>query len=349
MMSYDMGFDKEQLLSVKVKGHAMKQTEDRNRPALVSLLKESPMIKDVAFSQNRMVSQDARQSWGREVKDENREVVIDVQVVTDNFLSVMGIAITEGRNFEPRDMQNPNGTIIYTETARRQCNLTMNTRIAWQKAPAEVVGFCEDIKMQPLQYETKPMAFYIYGENLYYPQLYVRTTGGADFETVKKHIEECFIKLAPQATPEEIQVEFFDEQLGREYEKEKELTRLVTVFSVVTILIALMGVFGLVFFETQYRRREIAVRRVHGATVRSILLMFVGQYARMVGIAFLFAAPVSYLIMQCWLQAYAYHIPLYWWVFAIALLIVLAVTSAIVLARSWRAAKEDPVNALYKE
>ena len=349
MMNYDMGFDKEQLLSVKVESHAMKQTEDRNRPALVSLLKESPMIKDVAFSQNRMVSQEARQSWGREVKDENREVIIDVQVVTDNFLSVMGIDITEGRNFEPRDMQNPNGTIIYTETARRQCNLTMNTRIAWQKEPAEVIGFCEDIKMQPLQYETKPMAFYIYGENLYYPQLYIRTTKGADLETVKKHIEDSFIKLAPQATPKEIQVEFFDEQLGREYEKEKELTRLVTVFSIVTILIALMGVFGLVFFETQYRRREIAVRRVHGATVRSILLMFVGQYARMVGIAFLFAAPVSYLIMQRWLQAYAYHIPLYWWVFAAALLIVLAVTSAIVLARSWRAAKEDPVNALYKE
>ena len=70
---------------------------------------------------------------------------------------------------------------------------------------------------------------------------------------------------------------------------------------------------------------------------------------RMVGIAFLFAVPVSYLIMQRWLQGYAYHIDLYWWVFALALLIVLAVTSSIVLARSWRAAKENPVEALYKE
>ena len=117
----------------------------------------------------------------------------------------------------------------------------------------------------------------------------------------------------------------------------------------VAILIALMGVFGLVFFETQYRRREIAVRRVHGAKIGQILQMFVGQYAKMVLVAFLFAVPVSYLIMQRWLQGYAYHIPLYWWVFALALLIVLAVTSAIVLARSWHAAKENPVEALYKE
>ena len=349
MMNYDMGFDKEQLLSVGVDNDAMKLTENRNRPTLVSLLKESPIIKDITFSQNRMVSQNARPGWGREVKGENREVVLGIQIVTDNFLEVMGIDITEGRNFEPRDMQNPNGSIIYTETARRLCNLTMDTPIEWQEGITEVVGFCEDVNMQPLQTATKPMGFYVVGGNVYYPQLYIRTTEGADFETVKKHIEDCFLKLAPQATSENIKVEFFDEQLGREYEKEKELTRLVTVFSIISICIALMGVFGLVFFETQYRRREIAVRRVHGASIKSILGMFVGQYAKMVGIAFLFAVPVSYLIMQRWLQGYAYHIPLHWWVFALALLIVLAITSIIVLARSWRAARENPVNSLYKE
>ena len=308
------------------------------------------MIQDVTFSQNRMVSHDARQGWGRDIIGENRDLSVEVQIVTPNFLEVMGIEITEGRNFESRDMQNPNGSVIYNETARRRYNLTMDTRVCYMgEEAAEVIGFCKDAKMQPLQYETEPMIFYLYGRNLYYPQLYIRTTEGTDFEAVKAYIEESILKLAPKAKPEDIKVEFFDEQLGREYEKEKELTRLVSVFSLVAILIALMGVFGLVFFETQYRRREIAVRRVHGAKISQILGMFVGQYARMVGIAFLFAVPVSYLIMQRWLQGYAYHIPLYWWVFALALLIVLAVTSAIVLARSWKAARENPVEALYKE
>ena len=351
MMNYDMGFNREYLISTELKADAMYITEDNQRPSLVSLLKESPMIKDIAFSQNRMVSKDARQGWGRTIEGEEHrgEVVVDVQIVTPGFLEVMGIEITEGRNFESRDMQNPNGTVIYNETARRMYNLTMETQIKWQRSVAEVAGFCKDTKMQPLQYKTEPMAFYIYGINLHYPQLYIRTTEGADFEAVKTYIEECILKLAPKAKPEDIKVEFFDEQLGREYEKEKELTRLVTVFSLISILIALMGVFGLVFFETQYRRREIAVRRVHGAKIGQILQMFVGQYAKMVLVAFLFAVPVSFLIMSRWLQGYAYHIPLYWWVFALALLIVLAVTSTIVLARSWRAAKENPVEALYKE
>ena len=350
MMNYEMGFNREHLLSAKLEGQAMSPTEDGQRPALVSLLKESPMIQDVTFSQNRMVSHDARQGWGRDIIGENRDLSVEVQIVTPNFLEVMGIEITEGRNFESRDMQNPNGSVIYNETARRRYNLTMDTRVCYMgEEAAEVIGFCKDAKMQPLQYETEPMIFYLYGRNLYYPQLYIRTTEGANFEAVKAYIEECILKLAPKAKPEDIKVEFFDEQLGREYEKEKELTRLVSVFSLVAILIALMGVFGLVFFETQYRRREIAVRRVHGAKISQILGMFVGQYARMVGIAFLFAVPVSALVMLRWLQGYAYHIDLYWWVFALALLIVLAVTSAIVLARSWRAAKENPVEALYKE
>ena len=212
-----------------------------------------------------------------------------------------------------------------------------------------MVGFCEDVKMQPLQKATRPTAFYVSGRDPRFFTAYIRTTENVDLDVLKAHIESSFAKLDPQVKPEQLKIQSIDEQLSREYEQEQELTRLISVFSIVAILIALMGVFGLVFFETQYRRREIALRRVHGAQISEILRMFVMQYARMVGVAFLFAVPVSYLIMSRWLEGYAYHIPLYWWVFALALLIVLAVTSAIVLARSWKAARENPVNALYKE
>ena len=212
---------------------------------------------------------------------------------------------------------------------------------------AEVIGICKDFKFRPLQYENSAFAFCVREHTGYLTQLYVRTIPGADIEAVRKHIKQCVTKMGDDA--DKVIIEFFDEELGRQYEKEKELNRLITIFSLISICISLMGVFGLVFFETQYRRREIAVRRVHGAKIGQVLQMFVGQYARMVLVAFLFAVPVSYLIMQRWLQGYAYHIPLYWWVFALALLIVLVVTSTIVLARSWRAAKENPVEALYKE
>jgi putative ABC transport system permease protein len=318
----------------------------------VSLLNESPMIKDVAFSYQNIVSDGWRTSNDYEVIGEDRKIRMDLQEVTPNFLEVMGIGITEGRNFESHDMQNPQGAVIYPEFAKRKYDLTMETRMNLSSqtgGDTRLVGFCEDVKMQPLQKTTRPTAFYVSGRDPRFFVAYIRTTENADLDVLKTHVESSFAKLDPQVKPEQLKIQSIDEQLGREYEKEKELTRLITVFSLISILIALMGVFGLVFFETQYRRREIAVRRVHGAQISQVLGMFVGQYVKMVLIAFLFAAPVSYLIMSRWLEGFAYHIPLYWWVFLIALAIVLAVTSAIVVARAYRAAKEDPVNALYKE
>ena len=352
MTHYDIGINKKHLIAVELEPAAAKLTNKANRPALISLINESPMIKDVAFSYQNIVSNGWRTSNDYEVIGENRKIRMDLQEVTPNFLEVMGIGIIEGRNFESHDMQNPQGAVIYPEFAKRTYNLTMGTRMnlsSQSGGDTRLVGFCEDVKMQSLQNATRPTAFYVSGRDPRFFVAYIRTTENADFETVKAHIESSFAKLDPQVKPEHLKMQTSDEQLGREYEKEKELTRLVSVFSLVAILIALMGVFGLVFFETQYRRREIAVRRVHGAKIGQILGMFVGQYAKMVLVAFLFAVPVSYLIMQRWLQGYAYHIPLYWWVFFIALAIVLAVTSTIVLARSWKAARENPVEALYKE
>ncbi len=194
----------------------------------------------------------------------------------------------------------------------------------------------------------QPFTFVI-GGFAYYNHLFVRTVPAADVEEVKAHINHCIAKLGSTGNADKVKISTLVQELNHKYEHERKLNLLITIFSLISICISLMGVFGLVFFETQYRRREIAVRRVHGASINSILSMFVAQYARMVLIAFLFAVPVSYLIMSRWLESYAYHIPLYWWVFAAALAIVLAVTSAIVLARSWKAARENPVNALYKE
>ena len=215
-------------------------------------------------------------------------------------------------------------------------------------APSKIVGFCKDFKFRSLQQSITPYAFRV--SEGYLSQLFVRTTPATDIEEMKQYMYACVAKQSGMDTTDRlVDIESIEQQLERQYEHERKLNRLITIFSLISICISLMGVFGLVFFETQYRRREIAVRRVHGAKIAQILGMFVGQYAKMVLVAFLFAVPVSYLIMWRWLQGYAYHIPLYWWVFALALLIVLAVTSAIVLARSWRAAKENPVEALYKE
>ena len=215
----------------------------------------------------------------------------------------------------------------------------------------QVVGICEDFDFQSAQNTIKPYVFVVFGQYGWdLPRrAYIRTVAGADIAQVREYIHQTIVGFSPDVVPENINVRFFDDEIEIIYQKEDKLSTLVTLFSFLSIIISIIGVFGLVLFETQYRRREIALRRVHGAQIREILQMFVVQYAKMVGIAFVVATPISILIMMRWLQTFAYHTPLHWWVFLIALAIVLAVTSAIVVARSWKAARENPVNALYKE
>ncbi len=110
-----------------------------------------------------------------------------------------------------------------------------------------------------------------------------------------------------------------------------------------------MGVFGLVIFETQYRRKEIGIRRVHGSSVRDILVMFCTKFVRIVLICFVLAVPVSVFVMSRWLSGFAYRTPLHWWVFALALLVVLLITVVTVTVRSWRTASANPVEALKSE
>ena len=342
MMRYDMGFNKENVLAVNLESAPKSRWDFNARQQLAGELKSNPMIADVAFAVENFI-EPVRSTHNR-VKDNDEHVFFQAYYVSYNFLPFMGIELIEGRDYMPEDeLQADKQLYIFNELARKEFDLKINENLNG----ATVIGFCKDFKFRSLQYENSPFAFCVREHTGFITHCYVRTMPGADIESVRKHIKDCVTKMGDNA--DKITIEFFDEELGRQYEKERELNRLITIFALISICISLMGVFGLVFFETQYRRREIAVRRVHGAQISQVLGMFVGQYVKMVLVAFLFAAPVSYLIMSRWLEGFAYHISLYWWVFLIALAIVLAVTSAIVVARAYRAAKEDPVEALYKE
>ena len=133
------------------------------------------------------------------------------------------------------------------------------------------------------------------------------------------------------------------------YKKEKNLTTLVTLFTVMAIIISLMGVFGLVIFETQYRRKEIGVRRVHGSTIGEILQMFNLKFAKLLLICFIVAAPVSWFIIDYYYSTFAYRAPISLWIFALAFSMVAVIVSAVVTVGSLKAATENPVSSLKSE
>jgi putative ABC transport system permease protein len=123
----------------------------------------------------------------------------------------------------------------------------------------------------------------------------------------------------------------------------------VLLFSVICLIITLIGVFSLTLFETEYRRKEIGIRKVFGCTEEAILLLLSRRYATLLLVSFLLAAPIAWYLGREWLQSFTERTPIYWWLFPLAFAAVSFITLATVCIQGWRAATENPVNSIKTE
>ena len=359
MLNYDMGFNNENLLTVEVPLEALapeKQDDEsgrihyRRRDALNEKIKQHPNIVDITYGDHPLITVGGM-FWTRELNgDKENPISYNVYPVSWNFLQVMGIELEEGRYFQPSDEDQISGTYIFNREAAKQFGLTLDTKLMahMRGYDAPIVGICKDFNFEPLHAAPRPFAFMVYGQYAWgYPtHAYIRTTANADIDEVKKYITQTLAEFAPNANPESYEVKFYDTELEINYQIEDKLSTLVAMFSVLSIIISIIGVFGLVLFETQYRRREIGIRRVHGASATGIIRMFNKQYFIIVAICSAVAIPVSYFVINYWMQQFAYRSPMAWWVFALAVAIVMLVTFATVTIRSWNAANENPTDSI---
>ena len=344
MMHHEMGFNQECLLQSHLSWKLA-----NNREAVESQLKADAAIKDIAWGDGAFV-RDSRMGWGRKVREQ--DAGFQCYPVSWNFLRFMGIDIVEGRDFSPSDEQST-GTYIFNETARDMYKITLEDQIGGHDGQvAEIAGFCKDFNFASLRQEIRPFAFYVFGKDPWHicMRLYIRTEAGVDVPALMERITKTLNDLDPDlGEGMSYEVWPFSQSIENQYKKEHNLSQLVTLFTILAIVISLMGVFGLVMFETEHRRKEIGIRRVHGATVEQILAMFNSRFVKIVLVCFVIAVPVSIVIMRRYLEGFAYQVPLHFWVFAVALVAVLGVTIAVVTLRSLRAATVNPVKSLRTE
>ncbi|MDO4827318.1 MAG: ABC transporter permease [Bacteroidia bacterium] len=348
VMNYDMGFDKAQLYCAEIP-RKLAWNKGPNE-SFESRLKSSPLVKDIAWADGQLVHA-SRMGWGRTY--DGRDVHFQCYPVSYNFLSFMGIDVVEGRDFVLSDELSENGVMIFNREAQKQFDIDIEKPGPGHKGTnAVVAGICEDFHYKPLQYGNAPFAFYVFGKDSWrsaLTRMYLRAAEGADPKQVISLVRDTVLEMSPSTDPETVNVELFDKELGRQYAKEQRLGNLITLLTLIAIIISLMGVFGLVLFETQHRSKEIAVRRVHGAEISDILKMLNSRFIAIVFVCFAVAAPLSYVVISRYFSTFAYHAPLYWWVFLAALLAVLCLTVGIVTLRSWSAATANPVEKLKTE
>ena len=155
------------------------------------------------------------------------------------------------------------------------------------------------------------------------------------------------MKLNPKLMSLNVEPVLFEQQLKTAfYRKEYNQFVVISLFSLLSIVIALLGVFGLVFFETEYRRSEIAIRRVNGALVSDILMLFSGRFVKVLLVCFAIAVPIATCFMTTWLQEFAYKTELHLWVYAVAFCVVALLVVAVVVTSSWRVVTQNPVEVI---
>ena len=340
MLKFDMGFDRSQLLQVNTTAKLADM-----RKSATSLLKTNPQIKDVTWANGDLVA-NSRMGWGREFNGER--INFQCYPVSWNFLNFMGIEIIEGRDFLESDEQCEDGIFIFNESARDKFGLSLEDKIAGHQGDTEIAGFCKDFNYRSLAFGVEPFAFYIFGKNSWKSlnTLYIRTEPGANIPALSDWIKTQLYEMDPSVPKDEFELSFFDSSLNSQYGQEQKTSRIILLFTVLAIVISLMGVFGLVMFEAEYRRKEIGVRRVNGATVADILKMFNSQFVKIVLVCFAIAAPFGWWISDLYLKSFAYRMPVYWWVFALSFAAVLTVTVAVVTLRSLSAVLSDPVESI---
>ncbi|MDH6356471.1 ABC transporter permease [Parabacteroides sp. PF5-9] len=338
MQNSSLGYDKDELIVTNIN-----RTINKNRDAFSNQIQSFAGIDGVTYSENLLSSQDQYMGWGRKFRD--KDIVFQCLPVNASFLEVIGIDVLEGRNFREEDQLTKNGVFIFNQRARHDFALELDEEIEGIK----IIGFMPDVKFSSFRTETTPMAFYVWGTENWgnQPQYaYVKVKAGSDLRTAMKHVQETLISFDSEYP---FDIRFYNSVLNSTYEKERRLSAQITLFSLIAIFISIVGVFGLVVFESEYRKKEIGVRKVLGSTTQEILILFNTSYFRIVFFCFVFAAPVAYYSISRWLENFAYKTPIYWWVFILAFLIVLVITSITVTFQSWRVANANPVDSIKTE
>lgn len=271
-----------------------------------------------------------------------------------DFMETLGLNLMKGKPFGADKNAYMEGAykkelpIVINETAWKMMQVEdpvgmLLQNNGWFGGTSRVVGVVKDFHFQPLREKVKPA--YLYYSRQLLNTLYIKISPENKAETLK-FLKEEYEKMRPDNV---FAYRFFSDALNQNYAREQQLGQMFLIFTVLAIIVAMMGVFGLVALSTAQRTKEIGIRKVNGAHTGRIVRMFCREYIVWVGIAFVIACPLGYLFMDRWLSNFAYQVTIGWWLFPLAGLLILLITILTVVVQTWRAASRNPVTSLRYE
>jgi putative ABC transport system permease protein len=330
MKGKDLGFDKGSTLILRMNNELGKNFE-----AFKNSIKSSPYIKEVACS--RAVPGRAQESHSYEVNGE--KCTLWYWAVDEKYMDMMGFKLAEGRKFIAGEKEDQN--LICNETAAKAYNWKLGTKVG----NGYLVGIMKDFNFVSLREGVSPFAFWYSHSPNYFGIISIKVSQ-ANVSAAVQHINKVYDTYSHE-TP--FNYAFLDDQLNVLYAKESQQAKMISAFSLLSVIVSILGILGLSTFICQFRIKEIGIRKVNGAQTVSILAMLNVNFIKWVIVGFIVACPIAWFAMHAWLQNFAYRTTLSWWIFALSGILAMAVALFTVSWQSWRAATRNPVESLRYE
>ncbi|MDR1224189.1 MAG: ABC transporter permease [Tannerella sp.] len=278
---------------------------------------------------------------------EDKQLNYMIWIVEPNFFRFFDIDIIEGRDF----MEDEEDKLIFNRTFLEKNSLDYTKDLFGKKIAvqglgsvvmAEIVGISKDFNFQPLREPIKPIAFM---KKQWVPaNIYVKIISGNSNNAVN-YINDTWSKFSN----EPVNITFLDKWFDNLYEEENNLAKLVSIFGLITVIVAVMGVYGLILFNAKSKRKTIALHKINGASVWEVILMLNRGFIIQFVVAYAFAVPLAYIVVRRWLENFAYKTPVYLWVFIVGGLLVFLITALTVSYQSYKAATANPVEGIKTE
>jgi putative ABC transport system permease protein len=276
--------------------------------------------------------------------------------VDEDFLDTYDIDVADGRGFAS-DFTTDSLSVLLNATAAQQLGLAVGDRLRvpgsslagrFQETEflPRVVGIVQDFHVRSLHEAIGPVVLGYHNNPINVIDYFTARIDGRDVPGTIARLRAVGEQFDPSHP---FEYNFLDERLADFYERETRLATLFAIAAILAVVIACLGLFGLASFTAEQRTKEIGVRKVLGASVPGIMLLLSKDFVKLVGIAFVIAAPLAYFAMHRWLADFAYRIEISWWIFLMAGLTALGIALLTVSYQSIRAAMADPVKSLRYE
>jgi putative ABC transport system permease protein len=345
-----LGYDKTQVLELPI-DRSIRQ----NIGAFKRELLADPNIKSIALATENPVFVQGGYSMWAEGRPEDFLLGVGAVGADPDYVKTLGMRLVAGEDFNESDValvamdsaEFRQYHFILNETAAKALGWTPQTAIGKRarinSRVGKIKGVVEDFHFASMRDAIRPFAMFITAREL---NKMIIKLGTSDLPGTLASLKTAWRNRAPHRP---FEYQFLDEQFDELYRAETRSGRIASVFALLAIFIAGLGLFGLATFMATQRRKEIGIRKVLGATVVGITGLLAKDFLKLVAIAIVIASPVAYYFMQKWLADFAYSIDIQWWMFAAAGAAAIGIAFLTVSFQSMRAAMANPVQSLRSE